>query len=114
MRQLRRHTAGRTEFRQPGGVHAGRVVPRLRVSDTSQAVPASAPNGVTWTMWNGEALPSSTADGPGKVTGAVPTCYSHTPVGALIALAQFDLRTEVAHDPDLAAITTVDLSLIHI
>lgn len=82
--------------------------PDCGVSDTSQAVPASAPNGVTWTVWNGEALPSSATDGPGKVTGAVPTCYSHTPVGALIALAQFDLRTEVAHDPDLAVITAGD------
>lgn len=76
-------------------------------SDTDQTVPTATPD-VTWTLWNGEAVPTSSADGPAKVTGAVPTCYADTPVGALVALTQVELRTQVAQDPDLAAITAAD------
>lgn len=76
-------------------------------SDTDQAVPAATPD-VTWTLWNGEALPNSSADGPARVTGAVPGCYADTPTGALVALTQLELRMQVAHDPDMASITAAD------
>jgi hypothetical protein len=76
-------------------------------SDTDQSIPATTPD-VTWTLWTGEALPTSSADGPAQVTGAVPDCYADTPTGALVALTQMELRMQVAQDPDMAAITAAD------
>ena len=51
-----------------------------------QTVPTSPPSGVNWTLTGGFAVPSSAADGP-KLRGAagVGYCYSHTPLGALLA-----------------------------
>jgi len=53
---------------------------------TDQTVPTSPPAGVTWSLTGGFAVPSSPADGPRlRGAGGVGYCYSHTPLGALLA-----------------------------
>lgn len=49
------------------------------------AVPTAAPTGVTWSLFQGVALPASRTDGPTRISGPVYAGYSHTPAGALIA-----------------------------
>ncbi len=55
-------------------------------SGSDQTVPTSPPSGVTWSLSAGFAVPSSVADGP-KLHGpaGIAYCYSHTPLGALLA-----------------------------
>jgi hypothetical protein len=65
------------------------------LSDTSQQVPDVAPAGITWSLWNGVALPSSQSAGPGQIHGAVARCYAHTPLGALLASVQISYRLVV-------------------
>ena len=55
-------------------------------------VPTEAPPGVTWSLFQGVALPVSATDGPTKITGAVFAGYSHTPTGALLAAVQISTR----------------------
>ena len=57
-----------------------------------QTVPDSAPPGVSWTLFQGVALPSSSSAGPGRITQPVYAGYAHTPVGALLATAQIGYR----------------------
>lgn len=53
---------------------------------TDQTVPTSTPAAVTWTLLARAAVPSTAADGPKLRTPAgVGYCYSHTPIGALLA-----------------------------
>ena len=53
---------------------------------TDQTVPTSPPSGVNWTLTGGFAVPSSVTDGPKlHAPGGVAYCYSHTPLGALLA-----------------------------
>ncbi len=61
---------------------------------TDQTVPTSPPAGVTWTLNAGFAVPSSPADGP-TLHGAagVAYCYSHTPLGALLAASNLGRGT---------------------
>lgn len=66
--------------------------------DASQQVPASAPPGVTWSLYQGIAMPSSSTAGPMIVDGDVARCYARTPVGALIAAWQISTRYLIAHD----------------
>ncbi len=62
---------------RPAGCHT---------SGTDQTVPTGTPAGVTWTLVAGVAVPTSPADGPALHGDAgVGYCYSHTPVGALLA-----------------------------
>ncbi len=66
-----------------------------------QAVPVSAPAGVSWALFQGVALPSSRTAGPSRVDGPVHAGYAHTPVGALLASASdrgsaLDLRQATA------------------
>jgi len=73
----------------PGGAPAGSDGGRpagCSTTGTDQTVPTSPPSGVNWTLTGGFAVPSSAADGP-KLHGAagVGYCYSHTPLGALLA-----------------------------
>lgn len=56
------------------------------------AVPIAAPTGVTWSLFQTVALPSSMTEGPTRVDGPVYAGYSHTPTGALIAAAQLSFR----------------------
>jgi len=59
---------------------------------TQTAVPTSAPSGISWSLFDGVALPSSTAAGPTRTDGAVHAGYAHTPEGALIADVQIAVR----------------------
>lgn len=68
------------------------------ISDGSQSVPAAPPAGVNWQIYNTLALPFSTAAGPFVIKGDIARCYQHSPTGALIALAQIDVRYFVARD----------------
>ncbi len=73
----------------PGGAPAGSDGGRpagCSTTGTDQTVPTSPPSGVNWTLTGGFAVPSAAADGP-KLHGAagVGYCYSHTPLGALLA-----------------------------
>jgi len=69
----------------PGAGQAGRPA-GCSTTGTDQTIPTSPPAGVTWSLNAGFAVPSSAADGP-TLHGAagVGYCYSHTPVGALLA-----------------------------
>ncbi len=57
-----------------------------------QAVPTAAPADVTWSLFQGVALPSSPTAGPTRTEGAVHAGYSLTPEGALLAAAQIGAR----------------------
>jgi hypothetical protein len=60
--------------------------------DGDQAIPATAPPGVSWTVFHGMALPGSQTFGPTQVTGDVAAGYAHSPTGALIAAANISIR----------------------
>ncbi len=55
-------------------------------------MPDSPPPGVSWTLFQGVALPSSSSAGPTRITGPVYAGYARTPVGALLAAAQIGDR----------------------
>lgn len=59
---------------------------------TEQAPLTSAPEGVTWELFQGIALPVSATDGPTRVDGPVHAGFSRTPTGALLASAQISYR----------------------
>jgi len=63
-------------------------------SGSDQTVPTSPPSGVTWSLSAGFAVPSSVADGP-KLHGpaSIGYCYSHTPLGALLAASNLGRGT---------------------
>lgn len=63
---------------------------------TARAVPAAAPPGVSWHIYDTVALPFSPAAGPQVVTGDVARCYAHTPDGALLAAVQIAVRYVLA------------------
>jgi len=62
----------------------------LSVQD--QSVPDSPPPGVSWSLFQGVALPSSSSAGPSRITGPVYAGYAQTPVGALLATTQVGYR----------------------
>jgi hypothetical protein len=64
--------------------------------DADQAVPAAAPAGVQWEIYDTVALPFSATAGPQVVTGDVARCYAHTPTGALLAAVQIAVRYVLA------------------
>lgn len=68
-----------------------------------QSLPTSAPANVTWTLFEGFGLPTSTDVGPTTVKGSVASGYSHSPTGALIAAAQLYVRVGFARDADWRA-----------
>ncbi len=57
-----------------------------------QAVPVTPPQGVTWSLFQSVALPSSRTAGPTRVGGPVYAGDAHTPAGALLAAAQIGSR----------------------
>ncbi len=63
-------------------------------------VPSAAPAGVTWSIYQTVALPTLPGAGPTKVTDAIATGYSHTPLGALLADANEGNRYLLAPDHD--------------
>lgn len=69
-----------------------------RPTDTDQAIPKTAPAGVTWTLLSNIAIPASSSAGPMIVEGGVARCYAHTPRGALIAYMQIGVRSSFQPD----------------
>jgi len=65
-------------------------------------VPSAAPAGVIWSIYQTVALPSLAGAGPTKVSGAIATGYSHTPLGALLAVANEGFRYQLAPDAEYA------------
>jgi hypothetical protein len=65
-------------------------------SPTASALPTApltaAPSGVTWSLFQGVALPTSPEHGPRRVDGPVHAGYARTPEGALIASHQISAR----------------------
>ncbi|MFI6340485.1 hypothetical protein [Streptomyces sp. NPDC050535] len=74
----------------------GAACPEL--ADDQQDLPASAPVGVTWSLYGSVALPSSKEAGPAVAGKDVARCYAHTPVGALLATSQISVRYLAADD----------------
>jgi len=69
----------------PAGSGGGRPA-GCATTGTDQTIPTSPPSGVNWTLTGGFAVPSSVTDGPRlHAPGGVGYCYSHTPLGALLA-----------------------------
>ena len=68
---------------------------RAGPTDSEQRVPTTTPRGVTWSLYDGVALPFSAAAGPTRVDGPVAAGYAHTPLGALVAAEQIDSRSFV-------------------
>jgi len=63
-------------------------------SGSDQTIPTSPPTGVTWSLSAGFAVPSSVADGPTlHGPGGVRYCYSHTPLGAVLAASNLGQGT---------------------
>jgi len=66
----------------------------------NQSVPDSPPPGISWTLFQGVALPSSATAGPTRVQGPVLAGYAQTPVGALLAAAQISYRYLISPGDD--------------
>ncbi|HEX4727765.1 MAG TPA: hypothetical protein VH298_08195 [Jatrophihabitans sp.] len=64
----------------------------------------AAPAGVSWQLVDGLALPYSTADGPARVTGGVPSGFARTPTGALLACVQIGFRLGSVNPAEQAAV----------
>jgi len=77
----------------PGAGQEGRPA-GCTTSGSDQTVPTSPPSGVTWSLNAGFAVPSSATDGP-KLHGpaGIAYCYSHTPLGALLAASNLGRGT---------------------
>lgn len=91
-----------------GGGDAGRPA-GCATAGTDQTVPTGPPTGVTWTLASGFAVPGTAADGPVLHGPAgVGYCFSHTPLGALLASANLGHGTGT--DPEIQA-ASVTLSI---
>ncbi len=80
----------------PASANAGQEGRPAGCSTTGsdQTVPTSPPTGVTWSLTAGFAVPSSVADGPTlHGPGGVRYCYSHTPLGAVLAASNLGQGT---------------------
>ena len=75
-----------------------RQVPPQHRGSTSLAHGVTA--GITWSLDQSVALPSSSTAGPLTLDGDIATGYAHTPVGALIAAANISTRYFLALDSD--------------
>jgi hypothetical protein len=64
------------------------------------STPTAIPAGITWSLYQSVAVPSSPAAGPSRVSGDIATGYAHTPVGALVATANISTRYFLAVDAD--------------
>ncbi len=84
--------------------------PACHTTGTDQTVPTSPPAGVTWSLKAGFAVPASAADGPTlRAPGGVGYCYSHTPLGAVLAAS--NLGTGTGALPDILQ-STLDYSTV--
>lgn len=52
----------------------------------------TVPTGITWSLYQGVELPYSRTAGPARVQGAVASGFAHTPLGALLAMVQTEVR----------------------
>ncbi len=88
-----------------GADQAGRPA-GCSTTGADQTTPTSPPTGVTWSLTAGFAVPSSTGDGP-KLHGAggVGYCYSHTPLGALLAASNLGRGTGTPQDKQDAVLS---------
>ncbi len=77
-----------------------------RVADEDQQLPRTAPP-VTWTTVKTLALPVSASAGPRTNTDTVMAGYAHSPVGALLAVADNGLRFAVVDDWRPATLSAV-------
>jgi hypothetical protein len=71
---------------------------RSRASALPTSVPTAAPAGTRWNIYQTVALPSLPGAGPASVDGAVATEYAHSPLGALLAVANESYRYVLAPD----------------
>ena len=76
----------------PGTTTTPAVTSSEPVYSAATAVPTSAPSNISWSLFNGIALPSSATAGPTRVDGAVHAGFAHSPEGALVADAQIAVR----------------------
>lgn len=74
------------------------VSSRSRGSAQPTSVPRTAPTGTRWSIYQSVALPSLPGAGPMKVDGAIATGYAHSPLGALMAVANEGYRYALAPD----------------
>ena len=76
---------------------AGQTKPTsCNLPDSDQTIPEVTPQGITWSLYQTVALPSSSTAGPEIVDGDIARCYAHTPTGALIAASQLSARYLIA------------------
>lgn len=96
----RTHTATTATTNRTRGVMKAKTAAKSTdgcgVPPGPQAVPTVAPAGITWTLWRTVALPSSPTAGPLVVKGNTARCFAHSPLGALIAAVQIDMRFHTA------------------
>ena len=75
-------------------------------SGSDQTIPTSPPTGVTWSLTAGFAVPSSATDGPKLHSPAgIVYCYSHTPLGALLAASNLGRGTGTPQDKQDAVLS---------
>ena len=78
---------------------AGRpAAPAASAAPLPTAVPTTAPAGTAWTIHETVALPTLPGAGPAHVDGAIATGYAHSPLGALLAVANESYRYALADD----------------
>jgi hypothetical protein len=73
-------------------------------------VPSTAPPDVTWSIYETVALPSRPGSGPAKVNGALATGYAHSPLGALLAVANVSYRFALADGTQWRAVANATLA----
>jgi hypothetical protein len=83
----------------PGAGQAPGITSGAGKGDGGQHVPIASPAGVTWQVFHAAALPFSADAGPRQVADQAVSGFAHTPVGALLAVAQASYRVIVATDP---------------
>ncbi len=85
---------GRTSDQQAGT--AATDPSPAQTAPAEPSVPATplmtAPEDVTWELFEGVALPVSRTDGPTSINGPVHAGFARTPIGALLAAAQIRVR----------------------
>jgi hypothetical protein len=78
---------------------AGRpAAPAAPAAPLPTAVPTTAPAGTAWTIYETVALPTLPGAGPAHVDGPIATGYAHSPLGALLAVANESYRYALAAD----------------
>ncbi|MEV7727067.1 hypothetical protein AB0P15_20260 [Streptomyces sp. NPDC087917] len=74
-----------TSSAKPPGSAEGRPA-GCSTNDSDQSVPQQSPSDLKWRQYQVDLLPVSPSAGPLKVDGGVWSCYSRTPLGAVLAM----------------------------